>query len=163
VKLRVMWFGRPAQSPYEGEVASYRRRVARRWPAEDVALKPTRGGRDSDAARARAHEAELLRRQLPDGWRLVALDEGGRAVDSVGFARLLDGLERQGTQGVAFAVGSDLGLDPELVAAADDRVSLSPMTLAHLLARLLLWEQLFRATHILGGGAYHRPSAPHRG
>ena len=41
---------------------------------------------------------------------------------------------------------------------ADERLSLGPMTLPHLLARLTLWEQLFRATHILGGGAYHRVS-----
>jgi 23S rRNA (pseudouridine1915-N3)-methyltransferase len=55
-----------------------------------------------------------------------------------------------------FVVGSDLGLHPDLLDRADEKISLSPMTLPHLLARLLLWEQLFRATHILGGGAYHR-------
>jgi 23S rRNA (pseudouridine1915-N3)-methyltransferase len=47
-------------------------------------------------------------------------------------------------------------LDSGLVDRADERLSLSPMTLPHLLARLVLWEQLYRATDILSGGAYHR-------
>ncbi len=53
-------------------------------------------------------------------------------------------------------VGSDLGLDPELVRTADRVVSLGSLTLPHRIARLVLWEQLFRATHILSGGRYHR-------
>ena len=57
---------------------------------------------------------------------------------------------------MVFAIGSDLGLDRALVEGADEQLSLSAMTLPHLLARLLVWEQLFRSTQILGGGAYHR-------
>jgi 23S rRNA (pseudouridine1915-N3)-methyltransferase len=58
--------------------------------------------------------------------------------------------------GVLFAVGSDLGLDRGFVDQAGEQLSLSDLTLPHLLARLVLWEQLFRATQILGGGSYHR-------
>jgi len=57
---------------------------------------------------------------------------------------------------LAFVLGSDLGLAPSLRNRADDVISLSSMTLPHLLARLMLWEQLYRATDILGGGNYHR-------
>jgi 23S rRNA (pseudouridine1915-N3)-methyltransferase len=86
----------------------------------------------------------------------VALDEAGRRVDSERFARVLGDAEQTGIPGVAFVVGSDLGLAAELRRQADLELSLGPMTLPHLLARLVLWEQLFRATHILGGGGYHR-------
>jgi 23S rRNA (pseudouridine1915-N3)-methyltransferase len=89
---------------------------------------------------------------------MVALDERGRARDSESFARWLGRLEEDGVEGVVFAIGSDLGLERSVLEAADESLSLGPMTLPHLLARLLLWEQLFRATHILGGGAYHRVS-----
>jgi 23S rRNA (pseudouridine1915-N3)-methyltransferase len=87
---------------------------------------------------------------------MVVMDEEGTSHDSDGFARMLADAETNGVPGVAFVIGSDLGLDPELSASAWARLSLGPMTLAHLLARLVLWEQLFRATHILGGGRYHR-------
>jgi 23S rRNA (pseudouridine1915-N3)-methyltransferase len=103
-------------------------------------------------------EADALLRHLDSGWRLVALDEHGAAETSTAFARRLGRLADSGLEGVLFAIGSDLGLHADLLDRADERLSLSPMTLPHLLARLLLWEQLFRAANILGGGAYHRVS-----
>ena len=64
--------------------------------------------------------------------------------------------ERQAPPGVAFVLGSDLGVASSLRDQADVVLSLSPMTLPHLLARLMVWEQLYRATDILGPGNYHR-------
>lgn len=154
----MVWLGRPAGSPYEDQVETYRRRVQRRWPARDVALRPAGRDRSGDPARALRSEADALARQVPAGWRMAALDERGRVRDSESFARWLGGLEEDGVEGVVFAIGSDLGLERSVLDVADENLSLGPMTLPHLLARLLLWEQLFRATHILGGGAYHRVS-----
>jgi len=101
-------------------------------------------------------EGEAVLRHRDPGWRVVALDERGRSRDSEVFARWLADLEDRGVGGILFAIGSDLGLDPAFLDQADERISLSPMTLPHMMARVLLWEQLFRATSILGGGAYHR-------
>ena len=137
-------------------MATYRARVARRWPAEDVPVRPAAGGRDSDPARVLAIEAERIRKHLPAGWQTVALDESGERLTSAAFAGRLGELEGRGVAGVAFVVGSDLGLDRELAQDAVFRLSLSDMTLPHLVARLVFWEQLFRATAILGGGGYHR-------
>jgi len=158
VKVRVVWLGRPTASPYEREVETYRKRVHRRWPAEDRPLRAAAGGRDKDPERALRLEADTLVRHLEPGWRLVALDEHGQTHTSDAFAKRLQKQADQGVEGVLFAIGSDLGLDKELVARADEKLSLGPMTLPHLLARLLLWEQLFRAANMLGGGAYHRVS-----
>jgi 23S rRNA (pseudouridine1915-N3)-methyltransferase len=156
LKLRVLWFGRPAASPYETAVEEYRRRVGRRWPAEDLPLKPTAAGRGEDPKKVLRTEADTVRRRVPDGWRLVVLDERGDELDSEAFAAMLGGAEDAGLPGVALVVGSDIGLDPLLRQSAHHRLSLGPMTLPHLLARLVVWEQLFRATSILGGGGYHR-------
>ena len=152
----MIWLGRPGASPYEAEVATYRQRTSRRWPAEDLPVKPVHSGRDADPRRAVAAEAGAVRRLVPSGWRVVALEETGRQLDSEAFARWLESAESAGTEGVALVVGSDIGLDPDFAASADLRLSLSSMTLPHLLARLMLWEQLFRAGDILAGGAYHR-------
>ncbi len=156
MQIRVLWLGHAARDPFRLEVQTYVERVRRRWPCEDVQLKPHRGGRDDDPRRAVAHEAETLTRALPVGWATVALDEHGREVDSDAFAHLLAERERLACPGVAFLVGSDLGLAASVRDAADSVVSLSRLTLPHLVARLVLWEQVFRAVHILAGGAYHR-------
>jgi 23S rRNA (pseudouridine1915-N3)-methyltransferase len=156
VKIRVVWLGRPAASPYEREVETYRKRVHRMWPAEDRPLRASAGGRDKDPERALRLEADTLLRHLEPGWRFVILDERGQACTSEAFAKRLQKHADRGAEGVLFVIGSDLGLHKDLVARADESLSLSSMTLPHLLARLLLWEQLFRAASLLGGGAYHR-------
>lgn len=158
MKVRTVWLGRPSASPFEQQVESYRKQTHRKWPAEDRPLRPIRGGRASDPARILRLEAEAIVRHHEPGWLMVALDENGRMRDSEEFAGWLGGLENRGIEGVLFTIGSDLGLDKDLLDRANERLSLGPMTLPHMLVRVLLWEQLFRATHILGGGAYHRVS-----
>lgn len=158
MKLRVLWFGRPGADPCPGLVEDYRRRVSRRWPAEDIPLRPVRGGRDGDPARARRLEAGTAAGHVPGGWRLVLLEEDGRELSSIELARWLGAAEETGCPGVTCVIGSDLGLDPSLREGADLLLSLGRMTLPHMLARAVLWEQLFRAADILGGGGYHRGS-----
>lgn len=155
MKIRVVWFGRGDPANDE-RVETYRRRVERRWPAEDRALRPVAGGRDTDPRRALREEARVVEKLLDGDRPLVVLDERGQSLTSRAFAHRLRGFEERSTSGLDFVIGSDLGLDAELKRRAGWTVSLSPMTLPHQLARLLLWEQLFRATHILGGGGYHR-------
>lgn len=156
MRLRVTWFGRTSASAYEEQIETYRQRVNHRWPSEDCPLRLVTGGREKDPRRVLRLEAEVVERHREAGWRLVALDERGRGRDSEDFARWLAGLEDRGVGGILFVIGSDLGLDHTLLDQADECISLSAMTLPHLMARALLWEQLFRATSILGGGAYHR-------
>lgn len=158
MRLRVLWHGRPAASPYEDQVAIYRKRVSRLWPAEDVPLRPRAGGRSSDPRRTLREEGRTVLRHLPERWRLVALDEHGEALTSEELAEKVGGAEAAGQPGLAFVIGSDLGLDPELLDAAWLRLSLGRLTLPHLLARLVLWEQLFRCADIRSGGGYHRHS-----
>jgi 23S rRNA (pseudouridine1915-N3)-methyltransferase len=156
VKIRVLWFGRRGASEWDGPVETYRGRVHRRWAAEDRVLKPVAGGRENDPRRALREEARALERALVAGWPLVVLDERGRQLSSEGFARLLGDFEERSTPGLNLVIGSDLGLDADLRKRAAVSISLSPMTLPHQIVRLVVWEQLFRATHILGGGGYHR-------
>lgn len=156
MRINLFWFGHPARSPFESQVEDYRRRVQRRWPAQDVPLRPHGRGRSEQPAKARAQEASALGARRQPGFSLIALDEGGKTLSSKAFAGYLLSLETDGARGVDLVIGSDLGLDPVLLGDADLVLALGPMTLAHQLARLVLWEQLFRATDILGSGRYHR-------
>ena len=103
-----------------------------------------------------AREAEAISAELRGGEQLVALCEEGQSYDSLAFAKALEG---SGSERLAFVIGGADGLDPALKGRAHWRFSLSPMTFPHELARLLLLEQLYRASTILLGGPYHRPGA----
>jgi 23S rRNA (pseudouridine1915-N3)-methyltransferase len=103
-----------------------------------------------------AREAESISAELRGGEQLVALCEEGQSYDSLAFAKALEG---SGSGRLAFVIGGAAGLDPALKARAHWRLSLSPLTFPHELARLLLLEQLYRASTIQQGGPYHRPGA----
>ena len=100
-----------------------------------------------------AKEAEAITAALQADERLVVLTEEGRSLDSLSFA---EQLRDSGSDRLAFVIGGADGLDPGLKARASWRLSLSPMTFPHELARLLLLEQLYRALSIQQGGPYHR-------
>jgi len=86
---------------------------------------------------------------------VVALDAGGEAMDSSRFARWLEALLSRHRR-VAFLVGGADGIPPGMDAQVHERLSLSPLTLPHRLARLLLLEQIYRALTIIRGEPYHR-------
>jgi 23S rRNA (pseudouridine1915-N3)-methyltransferase len=105
---------------------------------------------------ARKHrEGELLLATVSGHAVVVALDERGTALSSEDFAHRLGGWRDQGRD-LVFLVGGADGLAPEVLERADFVLSLGPMTWPHLLVRVLLIEQLYRATSILAGHPYHR-------
>lgn len=100
-------------------------------------------------------EAALLSRAIPKGARVVALDERGDQPTSPQFAERLAGW-RDAADDVCFMIGGADGLDPVLRDAADWRISFGRMVWPHLLVRVMLAEQLYRAATILAGSPYHR-------
>ncbi len=102
-----------------------------------------------------AREGEHLLAAIPRGARLIAMTADGRKMTSPELSDYLQAqLETYGE--LAFLIGGPLGIDPAVVAAAPDRLSLSPMTFTHEMARVILLEQLYRAFTILHGEPYHK-------
>lgn len=101
-------------------------------------------------------EAELLARAIPGGAMLVTLDERGRVMSSPEFAADLARWRDGGRQDVAFVIGGADGIAPSLRARADASISFGRMVWPHMLVRVMLAEQLYRAATILAGGPYHR-------
>ena len=101
-------------------------------------------------------EAGLLQRAVPSGATIVALDERGKVMSSPDFADRLAGWRDDGCGDVAFVIGGADGLDPGLRAQADFSLSFGKMVWPHMLVRVMLAEQLYRAASILGGSPYHR-------
>ena len=102
-----------------------------------------------------AAEAALLARVVPEGAVLCVLDERGEVMGSPAFATRL-GQWRDAGRDLAFVIGGADGIDPGLRARADAALSFGPMVWPHMLVRVMLAEQLYRAASILAGGPYHR-------
>ena len=93
---------------------------------------------------------------MPAGATAVALDERGEALTSVEFAKLIARERDGGTPGMVFLIGGPDGHDESLRAATGYRLSFGPMVWPHMLARVMMAEQLYRAVSILAGTPYHR-------
>jgi 23S rRNA (pseudouridine1915-N3)-methyltransferase len=158
LRLTIHAVGRMKQGP--------ERELADRYLARAVASgKPlgltgfdvheTPESRAGSAASRKAEEARALAGPSGDTL-LVALDERGRSMGSEALAQLIARWRDDGRPAVAFLIGGADGLDPALVARAELTLSFSPLTWPHQLVRIMLAEQLYRATTILAGHPYHR-------
>ncbi len=153
-ELLIVWAGRHRRDRWEDLCASYRERIARFTPVRDLAVRARDGGEGRQRLRA---EGEALVTALPDPCWLVALDRRGEAISSEQLAGRLAKWRDEWPHAVAFALGSDLGLARDSVLERSRwRWSLGPLTLPHELARLVVYEQLYRALCICAGINYHR-------
>jgi 23S rRNA (pseudouridine1915-N3)-methyltransferase len=152
-ELIVAWAGRHRRDAWERLCADYRKRIGRWLPVRELAVRAKAAG---EGRERRAAEGAALLAALPDPCWLVALDRRGETLATEELARRLGRLRTDWPHPVAFAIGSDLGLDPEVLAAARLRLSLSALTLPHELARLVLYEQLYRVLSLDAGIKYHR-------
>jgi len=104
----------------------------------------------------RASESALIARAMPEGSRSCVLDERGQTESSPAFARRLAAWRDQGCGDLAFVIGGADGVEPALRERADHVLSFGPMVWPHMLVRVMLAEQLYRAASILAGSPYHR-------
>ncbi|PTX57943.1 23S rRNA (pseudouridine1915-N3)-methyltransferase [Litoreibacter ponti] len=103
-----------------------------------------------------AAEGALLDRAVPKGATICTLDERGTLMSSPDFAQMLARWRDQGCSDLALIIGGADGIDPILRARADASLSFGKMVWPHMLARVMLTEQLYRAASILAGAPYHR-------
>lgn len=104
----------------------------------------------------KAAEAKLLEGVIPSGAAIWALDERGTQYSSPDVSEQLARLRDAGQGDLAIVIGGADGLDATLCARADARVSFGHMVWPHMLARVMLSEQLYRAASILTNSPYHR-------
>lgn len=118
-------------------------------PANIIEVEDKKGG-------GMPAEAALIERAIPGGSLICILDERGKVMTSPAFAEQLGGWRDQGRQDVAFVIGGADGIDPASRAKADAALSFGKMVWPHMLVRVMLSEQLYRAASILSGSPYHR-------
>ncbi len=133
----------------------YLKRLRRSFAVEMVEVPEEDLNRRTTGEVLEAEAGKLLKR-VPAGAYVISLDrERGEPLSSEKLARRLNSLGLSGRSHVAFVVGGPLGLSPEVLGKADALVSFGPITLPHALARVVLLEQLYRASKINRGEKYH--------
>jgi len=133
VRYSVVAVGK-SRPPYADDLAHYAKLLSRHARVDVIEVA------DDDA----------IARRIPERAFVCVLDSGGRQLSSEAFATWIED-RRQGGRDVCFVIGGPFGT----ALSGDESLSLGPMTLPHLLARVVLLEQLFRAHKIIAGEAYH--------
>lgn len=151
--------GRMKAGPEQELAARFFERLEKSGPAiglEFAGVAEIAEGRAQSTDERRRDEAARLRAQIARGAALILLDERGRNISSQDFAKRIAELRDGGRRGAAFVIGGPDGLDPAFRSEADLLVSFGQLTWPHQLVRVMLAEQLYRATTILSGHPYHR-------
>jgi 23S rRNA (pseudouridine1915-N3)-methyltransferase len=101
-------------------------------------------------------EAELLLAALPKDAKFIAMDQNGSAISSIEFAKTIRGWQNDGIQDIAILIGGSNGLDKSILDKAAQKIAMGSMTWPHMLARVMLLEQIYRAQCILDNHPYHK-------
>ncbi|MFT7592806.1 MAG: 23S rRNA (pseudouridine1915-N3)-methyltransferase [Paracoccaceae bacterium] len=155
MRIHICAVGRLRAGPEKSLIDDYLTRFDRTGralglgPAKLIEVEDRKGG-------GMGAEATLLRRALPKGALICTLDERGKTLSSPDFATRLSSWRDAGRADLALVIGGADGLDPQLRAEADFSLSFGAMVWPHMLVRVMLAEQLYRAATIQAGGPYHR-------
>ncbi len=158
-KVTILCVGKLKEKFYMDAAAEYAKRLSRYCKLELVELPEARLPEDPSPAQIEAallKEAAAIRAKLPAGAALVALCVEGELRSSEALARQMADWASQGVGQLVFLIGGSFGLHPSIKEAAKLRLSMSPMTFPHHLARVMVLEQIYRAYQINAGTRYHK-------
>ena len=158
-RVTVLCVGKLKEKFYLEAAAEYVKRLQRFCRLGLVELPESRlpeSPSPAEVQRALAAEAVAIRERLPKGGAVIALCIEGKPCSSVELSRRMEELAVAGKTQLTFLIGGSVGLDESLKQQADWRLSMSPMTFPHHLARIMLLEQIYRAYQISAGTKYHK-------
>ena len=158
-KVTILCVGKLKEKFYADAVSEYSKRLKRHCTLEIIELPESRLPDDPSPAEIRqalAAEAALIEGKLPKGGAVIAMCIEGKELSSPALAEKVEQFALGGASQLTFLIGGSVGLDASLKQKADLRLSMSPMTFPHHLARIMLLEQIYRAYQILSGSKYHK-------
>lgn len=153
MKITVLAVGRLKEKHFREAADEYLKRLGPYATVEMIEVPDRDVSRDTP--RALAEEGAALLRAIPAGACMVVLDISGKQRSSEQFAGWLEEGMVSGRSHVVFVLGGAAGLADAVLAKADERMSLGPMTLPHQMARVVVLEQVYRAFRIIRGEPYH--------
>jgi 23S rRNA (pseudouridine1915-N3)-methyltransferase len=163
MRVIVIAIGRLKQGPERELAETYRKRVqatGRPLGLREIEIVEIRESRAADPERRRVEESIAVANVIPERAAIVVLDEGGDNLDSAALAALLRKWRAEDPPAVCFVIGGADGLAAILRERAKLKLAFGAATWPHQLVRIMLLEQLYRATSILAGHPYHRGDRP---
>ena len=158
-KVTLICVGKLKEKFYAQATAEYAKRLSRFCKLEIVELPESRlsdSPSPAEMSQSLTAEAALIEAKLPKGSALVAMCIEGEELSSPQLAEKMRQFAVSGVSNLTFLIGGSVGLSPAIKAQADFRLSMSPMTFPHHLARVMLLEQIYRAYQINAGTKYHK-------
>ena len=155
----VIAVGRMKEKPYRQMADEYAKRLSRFGKFEEIELNDLPEPAGSSPAleeQLRTREGEAILQRLKQGDHVIALTIPGKRMSSEELAAHVAELRNRSAGRLVFLVGGSLGLGSNVLARADEELSMGPMTFPHQLARVMLLEQLYRAEKINAGERYHK-------
>lgn len=159
MKTVLLCVGKLRETYWRDAAAEYAKRLQRFGGLEIIEISDMaepKNASQADIQRIVEAEGALLLAQIKPRDHVIALCIEGKQLTSPGLAQRMEAIEDAGAARAVFVIGGSNGLSKAVLSQAQDKLSFSPMTFPHQLARVMLLEQLFRARKILGGETYHK-------
>ena len=159
MNIAVISVGRLKEKPYRQVADEYLKRLSRFGRYEEIEIPdlPERDGASpAEEEQIKTREGEEILRKIRPGDRVIALTIPGGQKSSPELARAVQEAKNRGAGRLVFLIGGSLGLGENVLARADEEMSMSRMTFPHQLAKVMLLEQLYRAEKIIAGERYHK-------
>ncbi|MCE3283667.1 MAG: m3Psi1915 methyltransferase RlmH [Chitinophagaceae bacterium] len=157
MKILFWSIGKPHEKYIKEGVEDFTNRVSRYFKVEWLIIPPPKNAAVLGEAELKKAEAEVVLGMLTDEDRLVLLDERGKNISSEELSKLIQQKSNESTRKLVFLIGGAFGVDERISKRADFTWSLSKLVFPHMLARLILAEQVYRACTILRNEKYHHP------
>jgi len=154
MKVEIYHIGKKQKNLYCDAESEFEKRLKHYCQFDNIQIPPVKNASSLPVSELLKAEALLFESKIKGKGLVVLLDENGKQYDSISLSKKI-GQFQMNTSKLVFVIGGAYGFDPEFKKQADMRLSLSPMTLPHHLARLVFIEQLYRAFTILNNESYH--------
>ena len=154
MKTLLILVGKTTDRHFQAGIADYVERISHYMPFDLVTIPELKNTKSLTEEQQKVAEGELIMRQFQTGDTVVLLDEHGRELRSVEFARWLE-QKRNTARRLVFVTGGPYGFSEAVYARANEQLSLSKMTFSHQMVRLVFTEQVYRACTIIRGEPYH--------
>jgi 23S rRNA (pseudouridine1915-N3)-methyltransferase len=153
MRISILAIGKFENSPQQTLFLDYAKRL--KWKIELKEFE-LRNAKNFAVPQIKEGEGRLILQALRPSTKLIALDENGQEFSSQNFSKLISNFGLRGESDLTFVLGGANGIAPEILQKSSLKLSLGKMTLPHLLARVILIEQIYRAETIISGHPYHR-------
>jgi len=154
MKSLLILVGKTTGKHFQAGIADYVERIGHYMPFDVVTIPELKNTKNLTEEQQKSAEGELILKQLQPADTVVLLDEHGRQLRSVEFARWLE-QKRNTARRLVFIIGGPYGFSPSVYSRANEQLSLSLMTFSHQMIRLVFTEQVYRACTIIKGEPYH--------